>query len=219
MKKINLLSILTACCLCMIGCDKDENAAPSQASLTSPLDKSTTVGLLAELTWAASIDEDGDKVAYDVYLGPENNPVTKVADMNASNSFTANDLTNNSTYYWKVVSKDDAGKSSESETWSFETNAILGDWESTPTEIVPDIMVVQTFTFDADGTGTSEQTGDITNSFILNWSTTGSDLEITIVGHGKDTLYHTFENNGHRMIFKESEVTPDITMTLNRKTE
>lgn len=73
------------------------------------------------LDWSGS-DVDNDIAGYDVYLG------TTVANMaivktNIAESIT-NDIAvaNGTTYYWKVVTKDSKGNSSNSETFQFKIN-------------------------------------------------------------------------------------------------
>lgn len=219
MKTMTILSFVIAC-MCIVSCSKDEdsNNPPSSAPLTSPSRNSTIVGLKTDLSWEASTDIDGDKIKYDVYLGTDSDPSIAVITNNEYTSFNANNLTNNSTYYWKVVSKDENGEIESSEIWSFNTNAILGNWKS-DTIVHPQygVRFVQSHTFNADGTGTIKQTGELTNSFSLTWSVAETTLLFDLIGaEFKDTVYHTFENSGNTMIFKESEITPDLEAIFNR---
>jgi len=82
---------------------------------------------------------------------------------------------------------------------------------------MPDLKVVQSFTFNEDGTGSIEQTGDLTNSLTMSWAASGSTLTMNVDNIGGDTVYLSFEDNGSTMIFSESEVTQDVTTTLNRE--
>lgn len=219
MKILNVLSFVIAF-VCIVGCDKDENSnkPPSSPSLASPSENITIVGLETDLSWNACTDSDGDKITYDVYLGTDVNPTIAVTTDNETTSFKASNLTNNSTYYWNVVSKDEYSESETSEIWNFSTNAILGNWES-DTIVHPQygMKFVQSHTFNVDGTGSLEQTGGLSNSFDLTWSVEGNTLSFDLIGTDfKDTVYHAFENNGNTMIFKESEVTPDVEARLHR---
>ena len=222
MKTINLKSVLLTIVIVGIvftACNKEDtpvNTPPTSPVLNSPLDASTIVGLSTALDWNPSTDTESNTIKYDVYLGLNANPTTVVATGNETTTFEASDLTNNSTYYWKVEAKDANDVTSASEIRSFITNAILGSWTSTPTEVAPNITIVQSFTFDADKTGNIEQTGDLTNSFTMTWDVSDNTLTMHVSGVGDDTVYHTFENNGNTMILKESEVTPNVKMTLNR---
>jgi len=59
------------------------------------------------LQWTAT-DDTSDTLTFDVYLGTANPPTTAVATDLTTNSFTAT-VSGTSTYYWKVVVKDDKG--------------------------------------------------------------------------------------------------------------
>ena len=72
------------------------------------------------MTWEVSTDPDGDAVTYDVYFGTEATPSTIVNSDQTGTTF-APALSGNTTYYWKVVAKDENGASSESTKWSFST--------------------------------------------------------------------------------------------------
>lgn len=223
MRFLNVSSIVILMCLFMIGCDKDEasNNSPSTPVLESPDNNTTIVGLAAEITWNTSTDIDGDAITYDIYLGTETDPITIVSENQSETSYTISDLTNMTTYFWKVVAIDGKGDSSTSEIHGFNTNAILGHWKS-DTIVHPQygVKFVQSHVFNDDGTGSLEQTGELSSSFSLTWSVDENLLYFDLIGTDfKDTVYHAFENSGNTMIFKESEVTPNVEATLHRVEE
>ncbi len=69
------------------------------------------------LDWDSS-DEDGDTIAYEVYLDTNENPTTIVAQGSSIDSYETTDL-EPGTYYWKVVA-DDGESRTESEIYSFQ---------------------------------------------------------------------------------------------------
>ena len=82
------------------------NKAPSVPSLTSPADGATNIALNTKLIWQASTDADGDPITYDVFLGTNNPPTTKVSNGQSSLSYTPTGQANSTKYYWKIVAKD-----------------------------------------------------------------------------------------------------------------
>ena len=108
-------------------CKKDDpptpsNSSPTAAVLTTPADAATGVSNTPTLSWQASTDADGDAITYDVLMDENSNPSTSVASSISATSFAvAAALTIETTYFWKVVSKDGNGGSATSETRSFTT--------------------------------------------------------------------------------------------------
>lgn len=96
------------------------NNGPGIVALTSPDDEAANVALDATLSWQAATDPDGDAVVYDVYIGTDVIPVTLASTDQSGTTYTAT-LAANTTYYWKVIAKDDKGGTGESAIWSFST--------------------------------------------------------------------------------------------------
>ena len=71
------------------------------------------------LEWSSS-DIDNDNLVYDVYAGVDN-PPPLVLENSDSNSYTIN-LIPATTYYWKIVVKDDVGAEAIGQIWSFKSN-------------------------------------------------------------------------------------------------
>jgi len=70
------------------------------------------------LSWVPTIGA-GDANAYDVYLGTSSNPPL-VSSNQTTTTYTPT-LAAGTTYYWKVVAKNEFGDSPASEVWSFKT--------------------------------------------------------------------------------------------------
>lgn len=100
--------------------DGISNHVPFAASLLAPALGSEIVGTSTTLSWSAS-DVDNDPLLFDVYLDMNQQPVTKVSENQSETTFNATGLTAASTYYFKVVVKDDKGGASIGQVWNFTT--------------------------------------------------------------------------------------------------
>jgi formylglycine-generating enzyme required for sulfatase activity len=103
------------------------------------------------ITWLQATDSTGEKVIYDLYLGTDPSPALFKNDLNPTINgiidvygyefiyetpvsydntvysgasyinYGADTLSSNTTYYWKVIAKNESGETSESEIFSFHT--------------------------------------------------------------------------------------------------
>lgn len=119
--------------------DNDDNETtnqpPNSFNLLEVPDGETDVALMPSFSWNSATDPDGDAVEYDLYLDTNSSPSTTIANSISETSFTAeNNLEPDTTYYWKVVAKDDTDGETESDIFSFttqaefNTEALLGQW-------------------------------------------------------------------------------------------
>ncbi|MBC8192643.1 MAG: hypothetical protein H8E18_09695 [FCB group bacterium] len=76
------------------------------------------------LTWDCS-DPEGDEIQYDIYFGADNPPIQLVSEGQSSPTLDVPYLLNETTYYWKVIAKDEFNNQSEGPIWSFTTENIL----------------------------------------------------------------------------------------------
>ncbi|MBF0430505.1 MAG: hypothetical protein HQK83_04460 [Fibrobacteria bacterium] len=90
-----------------IRCIKGEylNNPPTVPSPSSPLNNATNQETNINLTWSGS-DPDGDALIYDVFLGTNNPPITKVSNGQSNAIYSATSLSNSTTYFWYVVAND-----------------------------------------------------------------------------------------------------------------
>ena len=72
------------------------------------------------LSWTCSGPDD-DPLAYDIYFGTDNPPLTKVSSDQAGTSLERSGLAEGTTYFWKVVAKDDHSNSTSGPVWRFTT--------------------------------------------------------------------------------------------------
>ena len=96
------------------------NHVPFAPSLIAPVLNSEIDGTSATLSWS-TLDIDGDPLTFDVYLDTNENPITKVSENQSETTYNAIGLSAASTYYFKVVVKDDKGGISIGQVWSFIT--------------------------------------------------------------------------------------------------
>lgn len=127
MKKHYVFLLMT---LCITSCKKDDNTTdtakvggPPQSFdlLEVPLN-ATNVDLTPTLRWESAKNPSAGEVTYDLYLGTEPNPTTRIENDIDDTFFEITDRLNLLTnYYWKVVAKDVDGKTSQSNTHKFTT--------------------------------------------------------------------------------------------------
>ncbi|TXG39536.1 fibronectin type III domain-containing protein [Seonamhaeicola maritimus] len=96
------------------------NHIPFAPSLLAPALDSEIAGTSTTLSWSAS-DVDNDPLTFDVYLDTSAQPTTKVSENQSGTTFDVTGLSPASTYYFKVVVKDDKGGTSIGQVWSFAT--------------------------------------------------------------------------------------------------
>jgi hypothetical protein len=97
--------------------------APFPAAITSPAfaQAVTASSGTINLTWTGSTVATGTTLSYDVYFGTTNTP--PVLKSNVADSFL-NSVTviSKTTYYWKIITKDTSGNTSDSGLFQFSVN-------------------------------------------------------------------------------------------------
>ncbi|HKB87710.1 MAG TPA: discoidin domain-containing protein, partial [Ignavibacteriaceae bacterium] len=101
------------------------NPGPSNGALNQPINST--------LSWSGS-DPNGDPLTYDVYFGAANNPPLVSGNQSGTN-YDPGTLNTNTTYYWKIVAKDNQGATTAGPVWNFSTEAIGGGGDTTPPEL------------------------------------------------------------------------------------
>jgi hypothetical protein len=96
------------------------SAPSSEFSLLSPISGSTGLASCGTLRWTTLTSA----ISYDVFLGTDNPPITKVDSNRIDTSYEYSNLIPGSTYYWFVVAKDSSGSISANNTpWHFTITA------------------------------------------------------------------------------------------------
>lgn len=94
------------------------NFLPDAPGVVSPEEATTIKGSKVNLQWEAG-DADGDEVNFDLYFGKNNDPALLKENLETS-SYEV-DLEPNTTYYWKVVVKDEHQGKTTGKIWTFIT--------------------------------------------------------------------------------------------------
>ncbi|HMB64857.1 MAG TPA: hypothetical protein VKN36_17385 [Eudoraea sp.] len=95
--------------------------APFPAQLVAPQSGGTAVRDInndVELAWTGA-DVDNDISGYEVYLSTFSPPVELIASPSANNTTVKGSTLPNTVYYWKIITRDSEGNSSDSGTFSF----------------------------------------------------------------------------------------------------
>jgi sulfatase modifying factor 1 len=116
---ISLLTLFSGCDDKTTGDPVPDNSAPNQPSNPVPANQATGQFTDVNLAWTCS-DPDGDPLTYDVYFGTASTP-PQVSTGQSGASYDPGTLSNNQTYYWRVVAHDDQGHETLGLTWSFRT--------------------------------------------------------------------------------------------------
>jgi PKD repeat protein len=96
-------------------------SAPPQFGTFSPPDDAINVAQInPTLSWTASDPDPGDTLTYDVYFGTTSNPPLKVSNQSTT-SYQAGLLEHMTTYYWKIIARDNHGSETVGPVLSFTT--------------------------------------------------------------------------------------------------
>ena len=96
--------------------EASESYSPFPADLILPLSNQTYSQTNIKLSWAGS-DVDNDIKDYDVYFGT--NSIPELYKASVKDVFLNVDVSANKTYYWKIVTRDETGNTSESVIFQF----------------------------------------------------------------------------------------------------
>ena len=97
------------------------NHLPFSPVLVSPTLNSVQTGTSVTLQWTANDVDTSDTLTYDVYFDTANSP-TIVTSANQSASTLNKSVSPLTTYYWKVMVKDNQGGQTIGQVWSFTTD-------------------------------------------------------------------------------------------------
>ena len=119
---ITLIVMLAITAYVFQSCKKDANNLPPEVPDEDyPIDDSKIFGLEGNLDWGCS-DPENDPLTYDLYFGTSSNPELKQPGISDS-LYKVGTLIEDTTYYWKIVAKDNKGNVTESPVWDFSTQA------------------------------------------------------------------------------------------------
>jgi len=103
------------------------NSAPFAPNNPNPINFAHNVNVYSSLSWSGG-DPDGDDVTYDIYFGKTANlTLVKSGSPNATFNpgqelhMPGGHMQGNTKYFWKIVSTDEHGLSTEGPIWCFKT--------------------------------------------------------------------------------------------------
>jgi len=98
------------------------NQPPDAPSNPSPVHQAIDQSASVILSWNCSDPDANDRLTYDVYLGTANPPTTVVSAGQDSLSYDPPQaLTASTTFYWKIIAKDNHGLTTSGGVWQFST--------------------------------------------------------------------------------------------------
>ena len=98
--------------------------------------QSPTAAQPVTLAWDGD-DPNGDAVTYDVYFDKDDpTPTTKIGDAISDEHLVLGTLLDDSSYYWKVISKDPFSLTTEGPVWHFKTEAVATEPPASPVNTV-----------------------------------------------------------------------------------
>ena len=166
-----------------------DNLPPTAFNLLSPANNATDVSTGPILTWQPSTDPEGGPIVYDVYLGE--NAFVQIGVSVQGTSLPVGGLTPNTTYYWYVQARDNAGNGKNSSIFKFTTedDSNNGGFTIINSQAIPNqdgegngrkghqmvyynnkIWVLGGFVINTDGTGGEYNDVWNTSDLGINWS-------------------------------------------------
>lgn len=114
--------------------EEQPNSPPYVPSNESPENDSTGVAVDVTLTWEGGDPDENDTVLYDVYFGNTSEPVLVSSNQSETNYTPDELLEYETTYYWRIVARDNHNASTAGPLWMFSTR---GEVEFTVTITKP----------------------------------------------------------------------------------
>jgi glutaredoxin len=95
------------------------NHPPNKPSSPNPSNGAINIAINKQLGWTCT-DPDSDPLNFDVFFGTTN-PPPQVSSHQSGKTYNPGAMAYETTYYWKVLARDDQGLTNESSVWSFTT--------------------------------------------------------------------------------------------------
>lgn len=95
------------------GAEKPINKAPSAPKLISPQSDQACTFSSMTFEWEPSIDPEGTDVTYEIEVSEKQDFAVLYKAIETNNTFVSLELEKGSTYYWRVLSKDEEGNESQ----------------------------------------------------------------------------------------------------------
>jgi len=119
-----------------------QNNPPYEPINLYPEDGAIDANINTDLSWTGGDPDPGDTVTYDIYFDESPTPTTLIAEDHPTESFDPGILEYDMIYYWKIISDDGQGHSTEGDIWKFSTEIIANDPPFEPEEPDPDSGII-----------------------------------------------------------------------------
>ena len=96
-----------------------ENAPPYQPSDPWPSNHARGVPINEDLVWRCG-DPENDPLLFDIYLGTDSDPPLVETGHNVNN-YDPGNMKKMTTYWWKIIAKDNHNNNTEGSVWDFNT--------------------------------------------------------------------------------------------------
>jgi hypothetical protein len=103
---------------------RNPNSPPQAPCTPDPPDGIQGVSPLVTLQWGCGQDPNDDPVTYDVYFGNSEDP--PFLDSTTTRNYFVGALNLSTTYYWRIIARDDHGAQGTGPIWSFRTLGLEG---------------------------------------------------------------------------------------------
>jgi len=192
---------------------------PFTPSSPSPLNHATNISINADISWTGGDADLGDTVTYDIYLGtswpaPFRTTIGSYAATQSPITHDPGPLMPGTTYYWRIVARDNHGVTTEGSVWDFTTGGV----GAVAVSIVPatyTAAVGETFTVDIQLSGAELVRGA---SAYIDFDTNYLEVQSITPGTTLDTvLQNDYDNAAGTIDYaagKLSGTLPTGTFTL-----
>ena len=192
---------------------QDVNHAPESPYYPNPKNNAENVnsGNL-NLSWYCS-DKDGDPITYDLYWGTQSNPPLYASNL-SSRSYNLGSVSDNTTYFWKIVAKDDKNQKTQGPVWTFTTaNAASNTAPTASFSISPSSGSTATdFSFDPSASTDNE---DATSALQVRWDWE-NDGNWDTGFFSMQTITHRYTSEGTKTVKLEVKDTGGLTDTKTK---
>jgi len=102
----------------------NENNPPNKPSNPIPVNGAIDQSVNVNLEWLGGDPDPQDTVTYDIYFGITDSPPLVKSDHSSTYYYPSN-LEFDTTYYWRIIPKDNHGDTNPGEIWSFKTEETI----------------------------------------------------------------------------------------------
>jgi hypothetical protein len=179
---------------------EEGNEPPNTPGSPDPDDNEVDVSINADLSWLCN-DPDGDDIVYDVFFEAEDStPDILVSNDQAENTYDPGTMELGTTYYWRIIAKDEHDATTEGPVWSFTTrtnNSPSTPIINGPVEGKPEVSYTYTFK------STDPEDDDL--HYYIDWGDTTYEDWFGPFGSGEEIeKTHVFENEGTYIIYAKA---------------